>query len=258
MLLPYFECVRFHIIDLMHNLFTGTAKHVIKNIWLDSDKPLLEKKNLLHIQEKLDRLKVPANVGRIPKKIQNSYGGFTADQWKSFTVLFSIYALRILPTSDLELWRDFVMARSCLCSPLVTETKAMLAHSYLLKFCQSFEELYGKDKVTPNMHLHTHLVDCVLDYGLVSAFWLFSFERYNGILGEFGTDQQLMRTFTSIQFVQDVPLPTVFQDVLKPVLDKLVSNQARSLQDQSLDQDNLSARVIHTCRLSTGPVQKRN
>lgn len=91
MLLPYFECVRFHIIDPMNNLFTGTAKHVIKNIRLDSDKPLLEKKNLLHIQEKLDRLRVPANVGRMPKKIQNSYGGFTADQWKSFTVLIVFY-----------------------------------------------------------------------------------------------------------------------------------------------------------------------
>lgn len=108
------------------------------------------------------------------------------------------------------------------------------------------------------MHLHTHLVDCVLDYGLVSAFWLFSFERYNGILGEFGMDQQLMRTFTSIQFVQDVPLPTVFQDVLKPVLDKLVSNQARSLQDQSLEQDNLSARVIHTCPSFHWSSTKRN
>ena len=45
MLLAYFDCVRFVIIDPMHNLFTGTAKHVMKNMWLDSEKPLLEKKN---------------------------------------------------------------------------------------------------------------------------------------------------------------------------------------------------------------------
>ena len=102
----------------------------------------------------------------MPRKIQNSYGGFTADQWKSFTLLFSIYALwDILPRSDLELWCDFVLGCSCLCSPVITETNAMIAHSYLLKFWQAFESLYGKDKVTPNMHLHTHLVDCVLDYG---------------------------------------------------------------------------------------------
>ena len=150
--LPYFDCVRFHVIDPMHNLFTGTAKHVMKNIWLDSDNPLLEKKNLLHLREKLHKLKVPSDVGRMPRKIQNSYGGFPADQWKSFTC--------------------GTMGCSCLCSQVITETKAMLAHSYLLKFCQAFESLYGKDKVTPNIHLHTHLVDCVLDYGPVYAFWL--------------------------------------------------------------------------------------
>lgn len=111
MRLPYFDCVWLHIIDPMHNLFTGTAKHGLKNIWMDPDKPLLENNNLLKIQEKVDKIPVPADVGRIPKKIQNSYGGFTADQWKSFTIFFSVYALHgILPATDLEIWQDFVMA----------------------------------------------------------------------------------------------------------------------------------------------------
>lgn len=262
MLLPYFDCVRFHIIDPMHNLFTGTAKHVMKNVWLDSDKPLLEKKDLEKIQEKMDKLKVPASVGRMPKKIENSYGGFTADQWKSFTILFSIYALwNLLPSADLELWRDFVLACSCLCSPVITETKVLLAHSYLLKFCQSFEQLYGKHRVTPNMHLHSHLADCVLDFGPVYSFWLFSFERYNGILGEYGTNQraveiQLMRKFTSSQFVNDLPLPVAFQSVFKPLLNKLNSKQSGSLHEQSLaEQDHVSRDIIQCSLLSTGPVQ---
>ena len=70
MLLPYFDCVRFHIIDPMHSLFTGTAKLIMKNVWLDPEKSLLDKNNLQQIQEKMDKLKVPASVGRMPKKIQ--------------------------------------------------------------------------------------------------------------------------------------------------------------------------------------------
>ena len=113
MLLPYFDCVRFHIIDPMHNLFTGTAKHIMKNVWLDPEKSLLDKNNLQQIQEKMDKLKVPASVGRMPKKIQNSYGGFTADQWKSFTVLFSIHALwNALPSSDMEVNLNSCMANT--------------------------------------------------------------------------------------------------------------------------------------------------
>ena len=33
--LEYFDPIRYCIIDPMHNLFLGTAKHILKNIWLD-------------------------------------------------------------------------------------------------------------------------------------------------------------------------------------------------------------------------------
>ena len=151
MLLPYFDCVRFHIIDPMHNLFTGTTKHLMKNIWLDGDNPLLKKNDLSVIQEKLDKIKAPSDIGRMPRKILSRYGGFTADQWKTFTTLFSIYALYAI------LWRQFVLACSIIYSPVITEARALLAHSFLLDFCQGLEQLYGKHRVTPYMHLHTSL-----------------------------------------------------------------------------------------------------
>lgn len=34
MLLPYFNCVKFHVVDPMHNLFLGTARHMVKNLWI--------------------------------------------------------------------------------------------------------------------------------------------------------------------------------------------------------------------------------
>ena len=92
-------------------------------------------------------------------------------------MIFSVHTLwNILPKDDLELWRNFILACLYLCSTVTTEAKAMLVHSHLLKFCKRFEELHGKERITPNMHLHTHLLDCITDYGPVYAFWLFSFE----------------------------------------------------------------------------------
>ena len=35
--LLYFDPVRMSIIDPMHNLFLGTAKHVLKNIWIKKE-----------------------------------------------------------------------------------------------------------------------------------------------------------------------------------------------------------------------------
>ena len=111
------------------------------------------------------------------------------------------------------------------------------------------------------MHLHTHLVDLILDYRPVYSFWLFSFERYNGIKGDYGTNQraveiQLMGKFTSNQFVKDVPLPVEFQKYFKPVMDRLNSSPAGSLREHSSTEGSIGKNLILSSILSLGPVQK--
>lgn len=58
--------------------------------------------------------------------------------------------------------------------------------------------------LSPNMHLLAHVTDCIIDHGPVYAFWLYAFERMNGVLGSFQTNNkditvQLMRKFISMQ-----------------------------------------------------------
>ncbi|XP_048578287.1 uncharacterized protein LOC125560597 [Nematostella vectensis] len=243
----------------MHALFMGTAKHIMQKVWLAEERPVIKKGNLSQIQKKLDELRPPSSIGRMPSKIENSYGGFSADQWKSWTLFFSIYALwNILPPADLELWRNFVMACKQFCSPILTQGRAELGHTYILKFGQDFERLYGKEKVTPNMHLQTHILDCVLDYGPVYSFWLFSFERYNGIIGEYCTNQraveiQLMRRFTSELYVSDIKLPSEFKEAFQPLLNRLNGQQVGTLSRQ---EEKLSKKVIDTSLLAVGPVRR--
>jgi len=156
MSLPYFNCVRFHITDPMHNLFTGMAKHVMKNIWLDNDNPVIKKKDLSNIQETLDRNKAPSGIGRMPRKILNSYGSLTVDQWKTFATLVLTYALTdILPEPALVLWCQFVLACSFNCSPVITETRALLVPSYLLNCYEGLEQLHGTQSDSKRVPAHT-------------------------------------------------------------------------------------------------------
>ena len=41
----------------------------------------------------MEPFQCPSDIGRIPKKFSSSYGSFNADQYKNWTLLFSIYAL---------------------------------------------------------------------------------------------------------------------------------------------------------------------
>ena len=51
-------------------------------------------------------------------------------------------------------------------------------------------------------------------------------------------------------------LPSVFKNVFNPILDRLASNQAGALLDQSLPRKDLSSTVIKVSLLSIGPVRK--
>lgn len=74
-------------IDPMHNLFLGTAKHMI-SVW--KTKLILNENDLLKIQEKIGTFCCPSDVGKLPQNFATSYGSFNADQWKNWTLLFSI------------------------------------------------------------------------------------------------------------------------------------------------------------------------
>ncbi|XP_070548294.1 uncharacterized protein [Ptychodera flava] len=68
--LPYYLPVRFHVIDPMHNLLLGTAKHVVE-VW--KKQKILTSEHFETIQSRVDKLKVPGNVGRIPRKIASGF-----------------------------------------------------------------------------------------------------------------------------------------------------------------------------------------
>ena len=196
--LPYFDFISFVVIDPMHNLMLGTTKKMLK-IWKEEN--LLSEKEFSRLQSRINKLKVPSSIGRIPSKIASNFKGFTADQFKNWAVVFSTFALKdILPDRHLQCWKLFVKACRILCSTVIPTSQVKLADELLVKFCQTVENLYGPSVITPNMHLHCHLCECVLDYGPVYGFWCFSFERYNGILGSLHVNNrqievQLMRKF---------------------------------------------------------------
>ena len=58
------------------------------------------------------------------------------------------------------------------------------AHQRLIKVMKLIEENYGRDKITPNLHLSLHLHECSIEYSLLYSFWCFSFECMNGVLGK--------------------------------------------------------------------------
>jgi hypothetical protein len=92
-----------------------------------------------------------------------------------------------------------------------------------MSFCRRIEHVYGSSTITPNMHLHGHLREVILDFGPVQEFWAFSFERYNGILGKQPNNNrviepQLMNCFLRDNSALSYPFPLSFKEELSPFI----------------------------------------
>ncbi len=149
--LPYYNAIISCVIDPMHCLFLGIAKKFFK-VWMAND--YLSSEKLQIIQEKVNSFKCPPDIGRIPHQIASRFSGLKADQWKSWTLHFSLYAMKgLIPSPDYSCWCKFVEACSLICRRSVEKLDIHVIDQTIEDFCTDFEGLYGKNNLTPNMHL---------------------------------------------------------------------------------------------------------
>ena len=86
----------------MHNLFLGIAKHTT-NTWRKVG--ILQSNDLETIQSRVDCMVPPPKIGHIPRKIGSGFASFTADEWKNWILVYSVFALRdVLPQRDYQCW----------------------------------------------------------------------------------------------------------------------------------------------------------
>ena len=61
------------------------------------------------IQDKVNLMIPPSDVGRIPAKISSNFNDFTAGEWKKWTLIYSVYLLNyILPPQHMAMWELYV------------------------------------------------------------------------------------------------------------------------------------------------------
>ncbi len=179
----------------MHNLFLGTAKQFLLIAGGSTDMEIIQKKG------KCIR-------SSIRHRSNPGFSKFTADQWKNWVLYYSIVALRGVVIGEyLECWRHFVLACRVLCVNEITLERAKLGDALLMQFCRRTERLFGKHAITPNMHLHSHLLECIIDYGPMHSFWCFAFESILGSMpnNNRSIEVQLMRRFLQEHQVLTLP-----------------------------------------------------
>ena len=251
--LPYFDPVRYCVVDPMHNLYLGTGKHMME-IWLKLPENNMMK-NFDRIESLINDFIIPEGIGRLPSKISSHFGGFTADQWRNWITIYSPIVLwQVLQHQHWNCWILFVQAVKMISVRVIEESKVSEADALLQKFCQMVQELYGDRACTINMHLHLHLFQSLHDFGPANAFWLYSFERYNGLLGSFHTNNRRIESQIMQRFLESQSLGNKACDLMDDDFLNVLPNDAQVYDTSALNVTSQGVNVVQLLTLSTGPI----
>ena len=169
----------------------------------------------------------------------------------SFISLISLY--ETLPQEHLACWQLFVSACNIFSSAILSENEIVEAQDLMHHFFTSTEALYGSEFLTLNTHLHLHLHDVLRDYGPCYGYRLFSFERYNRLLGKYPTNQrsieiQLMRHFAHNMHIRSlVNSNSILSSECSHLFLKLLGSKTPGASSETLfEQDIYSSTNIST------------
>ena len=192
--------------------------------------------SLIQLQKSVDAFITLSGIGRLPRKVQSGFSNFKAEQWKNWVLIYSIICFKpILSPPLYSMWLIFVEACSLLCSRVIAKNAISRADLLIHQYCCLFEAEFGKENCYPNLHMHCHMKQCLQDFGPASSFWLFPFERMNGVLGNYhasnhGVEVQLLRKFISNQQMGSVQWPDMdLTHQLKRLID-----ESRKTKDSTL------------------------
>lgn len=131
-----------------------------------------------------------------------STGKLSADQWRVLATVCLVLTLVQLWMIDgtpheqkmLDNFLELVTAIKYATKRSVTEQDIQTVETSLPRYLQGILDLYPDTKLVPNHHLSLHLPQFLRRLGPVHGWWAFAFERFNGIIQRFNTNNRFGET----------------------------------------------------------------
>ena len=94
---------------------------------------ILSESDLERVQKRVNLVKPPSEIGRIPSKVSEGFKGFTADQSKNRVCIYSFFALKgVIPSGHYGMWTAFVHACQLLFKKVITKEECLEADQKLM------------------------------------------------------------------------------------------------------------------------------
>lgn len=183
--IPQFDVIRNCPMDYMHGILLGVCRQ-LSRIWFETpSSPSYIKDKIGCIDNMLTSMNPFIESSRNARKITDRHS-WKANEWLQWLLHYSPVCLGIfLQNEYYDHYYLLVSSITLLLQDEISEDAFESSERMLLQFVERFEQLYGIEEMTYNVHLVSHIVDCSRDYGPLWTFSLFVFEDVNGVLKKY-------------------------------------------------------------------------
>ena len=182
--LPEFDLVSGFVVDNLHCIDLGVTRQ-LSHLWFDSSnhqEPWYIGNRIESVDKRLNLIHPPNEITRIPRSV-NQRRYWKGSEWHWWLLLYSPVVLSgILPQPFYGHLLLLVEAAFLLTSSSISCQDLNKANACLLKFVWRFEELYGKQHMTYNVHQLLHVTKTVTDWGPLFSYSSYIFEGFNMVL----------------------------------------------------------------------------
>ncbi|KAK3928873.1 RNA polymerase-associated protein CTR9-like protein [Frankliniella fusca] len=176
------------------------------------------------INQRLQGILTPTHISRKPRAIDLRHM-WKASEWRNWLLFYAIPCLRgIIPDRYVRHFGLLSKAVFLLSRDLITEESLQEADRTLNEYVNGFQALYGPSNMRFSVHMLTHLVQCVRNWGPLWAHSTFPFESWNHIMGKKmssprgAIDQMVMRYLLHF-LIASIPSSDQISDNVKEVID---------------------------------------
>lgn len=188
----HFDMVKSFCIDYMHNVLIGVTKSTME-FWLSPKKhheSLLSKKSRAWLNERIESIKPCRFITRLPRSLALRRT-FKASEYRSLLLYYLPVCLQgVLAKKYLD---HFKLLSACIFKLLgthISDQDLTTAENCLQIFVRQYEEYYGQENMTMNVHLLIHIVSCVRNLGPLWAQSMFAFESNNAVFSRYVNGNQ--------------------------------------------------------------------
>jgi hypothetical protein len=205
--LDMFDLVWSFSFDYMHTVLLGILKDLLNKYATIRD---CIKPGMNYVQSINNLLRHLKSLNEMTRSLESALiqecQTWKANQLRSFLFLVGPVVLKDVLKN--EFYRNFMELSQAIFifnQQKITEADFNIASQKLFHFINGFENLFGEESMTYNIHLLNHLPMCILKLGPLHSYSLFAFEGKNHFLNNYisGTHNVIQEATSKIALYQN-------------------------------------------------------